>query len=368
VTITASKTQLAPGLTPYQQAFAHGLPIVMLSNATYSAYDGLNAAGWSHAISVGLLRTTLGFTGVSMTDSLSGTAAARGVTTSSLAIKAAQAGTDMILLTGSESSSAAAYTALVNATTAGTISTTTLQTSYTRILAMKASIPAPTQDTTKPAMTAPVSRLYGGSLLGTSTVPVRSSWSASDACGISQYGLDRSTNGAAWAAQGLPSSLSTSLAQSLTLGSTYRYTARATDGAGNTASWTAGSPFRPLLSEQTSTAITYAGTWISTGNSYASGGTLRYSTASGAAATYAFTASSVAWVAMVGPSRGSAAVYLDGLHVATINLYSATFGARRIVYAASFSTSGPHSLRIVNLGTTGHSRVDVDAFVRLVPA
>jgi hypothetical protein len=299
---------------------------------------------------------------------LSGTAAARGVTTSSLAIKAAQAGTDMILLTGSESSSAAAYTALVNATTAGTISTTTLQTSYTRILAMKASIPAPTQDTTKPAMTAPVSRLYGGSLLGTSTVPVRSSWSASDACGISQYGLDRSTNGAAWAAQGLPSSLSTSLAQSLTLGSTYRYTARATDGAGNTASWTAGSPFRPLLSEQTSTAITYAGTWISTGNSYASGGTLRYSTASGAAATYAFTASSVAWVAMVGPSRGSAAVYLDGLHVATINLYSATFGARRIVYAASFSTSGPHSLRIVNLGTTGHSRVDVDAFVRLVPA
>jgi beta-N-acetylhexosaminidase len=368
VTITASKTQLAPGLTPYQKAFGHGLPIVMLSNATYSAYDGVNAAGWSHAISVGLLRTTLGFTGVSMTDSLSGIAAARGVTTSSLAIKAAQAGTDMILVTGSESNSAAVYSALVNAKTAGSISTTTLQASYSRILALKASLPAPTHDTTTPTMKAPVSRLYAGSLLGTSTVSVRTSWSASDPCGISRYSLDRSTNGAAWAAQSLPTALSTSLAQSLVRGSTYRYTARATDGAGNTASWTSGSAFRPLLSEQTSTAITYHGTWYSIGNTYASGGTLRYSTATGASATYSFTASSVAWVAMVGPSRGSAAVYLDGIHVATINLYSATFGARRIVYAASFSTSGPHTLRIVNLGTAGHSRVDVDAFVRLVPA
>ena len=51
----------------------------MLSNATYTAYDSASAAGWSHAISVDLLRTALGFQGVTITDSLNGTAAARGV-------------------------------------------------------------------------------------------------------------------------------------------------------------------------------------------------------------------------------------------------------------------------------------------------
>ena len=53
----------------------------MLSNATYTAYDSVNAAGWSHAISVTLLRHDLGFKGVTITDSLDGTAHARGVAT-----------------------------------------------------------------------------------------------------------------------------------------------------------------------------------------------------------------------------------------------------------------------------------------------
>ena len=56
------------------------------------------------------------------------------------------------------------------------------------------------------------------------------------------------------------------------------------------------------------------------------------------------------------------------MRVATINLYSSTYLARPIVYATTVSTGVGHTLRIVNLGTAGHSRVDVDAFVRLVPA
>ena len=67
------------------------------------AYDAHRAAGWSQAISVGLLRQTLGFTGISITDSLTGTAAARGLSAAALAIRAAQAGTDMILVSGTES-------------------------------------------------------------------------------------------------------------------------------------------------------------------------------------------------------------------------------------------------------------------------
>src|SRR5207253_1886324 len=98
VTITASKSALAPGLLPYQKAIGSHVPLIMLSNATYTAYDAASAAGWSHAIAVDLLRNTLGFSGVTITDSLSGTAAARGLSTTSLALRAARAGTDMILL------------------------------------------------------------------------------------------------------------------------------------------------------------------------------------------------------------------------------------------------------------------------------
>ena len=114
--------------------------MIMLSNATYPAYDSANAAGWSHAIGVTLLRGSMGFTGVTITDSLDGAAKARGVSTASLAIRAAAAGTDMILVSGTEASTAADYTALVNAVKAGTIPLAGLKASFTRILALKASL------------------------------------------------------------------------------------------------------------------------------------------------------------------------------------------------------------------------------------
>ena len=131
VTITASKTALAPGLKPYMTAIGHHIPMIMLSNATYPAYDSANAAGWSHAIGVTLLRGSMGFTGVTITDSLDGAAKARGVSTASLAIRAAAAGTDMILISGTEASTAADYTALINAVKAGTIPLAGLKASYT---------------------------------------------------------------------------------------------------------------------------------------------------------------------------------------------------------------------------------------------
>jgi beta-N-acetylhexosaminidase len=363
-TITASASTLAPGLQPYQKAIANGIPMIMLSNATYTAYDSANAAGWSHAINTDLLRTSLGFTGVTITDSLTGTAKSRGVTATSLAIKAAKAGTDMLMLTGSEASTAASYTALVQAAQSGSISASRLQASYTRIMALKATLTGPTADSHGPTVHAPTSRLYSVTTLGTTTTPVRTSWSASDGCGISTYTLERRVSGGSWAVQ--TSGLVTSLTQSLTFGATYRYAARATDGAGNTSGLIEGPAFEPVLSQQTSIAITYHGTWTPVSNSYASGGTLRYSTAAGASATYTFTGVGVSWVAYRGANRGQAAIYLDGVYAGTVNMYSSVYYARQVVYAASWATSGTHTLRVVNLGTSGHSRVDVDAFVRLI--
>src|SRR5215212_3572920 len=137
VTIRQSVSALRPGLRPYTRGILLGLPIVMLSNATYPAWDPRYAAGWSVAINTTLLRTQLGFKGVTMTDSLDGTAAARGYATSYLALRAAQAGTDMLLVTGSETTSARVFSSLVDQARAGHISLTRLRASYNRILALK---------------------------------------------------------------------------------------------------------------------------------------------------------------------------------------------------------------------------------------
>ncbi|HTG39994.1 MAG TPA: glycoside hydrolase family 3 N-terminal domain-containing protein [Methylomirabilota bacterium] len=140
VTIRASRAALAPGLLPYRMAIRHAIPLIMLSNATYPAYDARNAAGWSHAIGVTLLRHDLGFTGVTITDSLDGTAKARGLWTRVLAVSAARAGTDMILTTGSEASTRGVYATLLRQAELGSIPLATLRASYDRILALKAGL------------------------------------------------------------------------------------------------------------------------------------------------------------------------------------------------------------------------------------
>jgi len=127
-------------LEPYRAAVANHLPIVMLSNATYPAYDAANAAGWSRAIGTDLLRHDLGFKGVTMTDSLDGTAHARGVSSASLALKAARAGTDLILLTGSQATSGAVFDALYQAAKSGSLDRTSMLASYARIRDLKAGL------------------------------------------------------------------------------------------------------------------------------------------------------------------------------------------------------------------------------------
>lgn len=364
VTIPASSATLAPGLQPYQKAIGHEIPMVMLSNATYTAYDSANAAGWSHAISVGLLRTTMGFTGVSITDSLSGTAAARGVTATSLAVKAAQAGTDMIMLTGSEASTNASYSTLILDAESGTIALATLQASYSRILALKARVASAVADATPAMVKPPLSGFYAGSTLGSTTAPVRSWWSATDPCGISSYTLERRVNGGPWAVQPLSSVTATSDSQALAFGSTWRYVVRASDGAGNLSGWAYGASEEPLLRQQSS-VVRYGGAWTVGYSAGYSGGSTQYASGAGAWASYTFTGSSIGWVAAIGPGRGSAKIYIDGGYQRTVSLYSSTTALRRVAYAFTWAAQGTHTIRIVVVGTAGHPRVDVDGFVRL---
>jgi hypothetical protein len=56
-------------------------------------------------------------------------------------------------------------------------------------------------------------------------------------------------------------------------------------------------------------------------------------------------------------------VFMDGRYVRTVNLHAAGAHPRRIVFEQHWATSGAHSITIEVLGTAGHPRVDVDAFL-----
>jgi hypothetical protein len=217
-----------------------------------------------------------------------------------------------------------------------------------------------------PTVTAPNPSLYANTTLSTSTVRVKNGWSACDADGISSFKLQRQVNGGSWSTVSLSSALATSINQSLTKGTTYRYRVRATDKSGLSSFYAYGPSFKPIVTDQTSSVVSYSGTWKTGSPSSCYGGSVKYSYASGAAATYSFSGSSGAWVAYKGPTRGSAQVWVDGVLMATVNLYSTTTKARPVVYVFNWSGNGSHTIRIVNLATSGHGRIDIDAFYRLL--
>jgi beta-N-acetylhexosaminidase len=140
VRIDATRQDLDPGLGPYRLAIRGRIPLIMLSNAVYSAFDSHNAAGWSRAISRSLLRDKLDFHGLTITDSLDAAAHARRMPIDVLATRATSAGTDLILVTGPEAASAHVYSSLLSAARAGRIDRALLRASYERIITLKAQL------------------------------------------------------------------------------------------------------------------------------------------------------------------------------------------------------------------------------------
>ena len=136
VELTVSRQEIGRSdLVPFRAAIAGGVPIVMISNATYPALDS-KPAPWSTKI-LSLLRDDLGFRGVTISDALDGAAATRGRALASVATLAAEAGVDLLLLTGSEASSAAAFERVAGTAERGRISRAALEASYHRIMTLK---------------------------------------------------------------------------------------------------------------------------------------------------------------------------------------------------------------------------------------
>jgi GH25 family lysozyme M1 (1,4-beta-N-acetylmuramidase) len=215
-----------------------------------------------------------------------------------------------------------------------------------------------------PIVSTPGTGLFAGRTL-TTAVPIRVLWTAKDPSGISRNWLQRRTNAGSWVGGTLVSPTAAYWDATIASGSSMQPRVRSTDRKSNTSDWVSGKTSRAAIFQQTSPSVTWRGTWRTTTTTAASGGSLKYSTARGAVATFSFTGSSMAWVAAKGPTRGSATVYVDGVYIRTVSLYAKSGQSRAVVFAINWGTNAAHKVEIVNAGTTGHSRVDVDAFLRL---
>ncbi len=196
-----------------------------------------------------------------------------------------------------------------------------------------------------------------------STIPLVVSWNGTDATsGVNHYTLSQSKNGGAFTT--VATVTTKSRVVQLAPGNTYRFEVTATDNAGNTSAAKAGSTYTLTLLQENSSSIKYSGGWTRQAVTGASGGDVDYATVAGKTATLSFTGIQAAWVSTLGSNRGSATVKLDSGSAATVSTNATATKAAQIVDFVK-TTSAAHKLLITVLGTSGHPRVDVDAFVVL---
>ena len=94
-------------------------------------------------------------------------------------------------------------------------------------------------------------------------------------------------------------------------------------------------------------SVSYSGNWVSAQQPGAgSGDTAMLSTASGSQVRYAFSGTSVRWIGYRDTHAGTADVYLDGMHVTTVDTYSTVPKANVVLYSASGLSPGQHLLAI----------------------
>jgi beta-N-acetylhexosaminidase len=142
VTVPASRTALARDLIPFKRAIAAGVPAIMVGTAIYPAYGDHVPAAYSPSIVTKLLRGTLHFRGVTMSDDLDTAAVWSHIPPPQAAVQAVKVGIDLVYIAGVNGSGGdaigeQAYAALLRAAQDGRLPRTALEASYARIAALK---------------------------------------------------------------------------------------------------------------------------------------------------------------------------------------------------------------------------------------
>lgn len=213
----------------------------------------------------------------------------------------------------------------------------------------------------------------------TGAVRVRLRWCATGcSTDVARYELQESADGGVtYAAVPLPTATTKTVVRPLQPGAAkYRYRLRAQDHAGNWGAYRTGTAFgltayqEDPLAGATTHPVTYpSGVWSRGALTGSYGGYVRYVSTAGATARLSVPVGgkSVAWVSNRASSRGKADVWVDGVFVATLDLYRAATQMRQVVWSRALDPHVAHTVEVRvradrNASSTG-ARVDVDAFV-----
>ncbi len=224
---------------------------------------------------------------------------------------------------------------------------------------------APGADLTSPVSTAgAMTPKVDSALSSTGGIPTRFTWTASDVgTGIASQQLQVMRDSGSWQSVSVTAS-QRSASLSLKPSSTYTVRVRATDRAGHVGTWSS-KTIKTSVYQETSTRWTWSSGWRRVSSSSASGGYTRYTTKAGAKARATVSARSIAIVSPKSSGRGAARIYVDGVKVATVKLYSSPTGARRVLFQQTWASTTTHTVTVEVVGTSGHPRVDIDALIVL---
>jgi hypothetical protein len=240
--------------------------------------------------------------------------------------------------------------------TAGNVSATSVSDSIT----------VQSSDVTPPNPVTAVSHIVYG--VGQSSFPVRISWTGGSdnpgGSGVAGYVIQRQVNGGAFTTVATVNHPTLTYQANLSTSSaTYRYRVLVKDaGRGLTSSGKYTPTFRTLSYSESSSSVKYTGAWSTTSSSIYVGGKAKWGQAANASASLTFTGNRIGWLSRTGPIYGTARVYINGSLASTVNLFSATYTDKRIVFQRSFTSSTARTIRVVVSGTAGHPRVTLDQF------
>jgi beta-N-acetylhexosaminidase len=136
-TVEATQAQLEAGLLPFKAAIRAGVPMVMVSNAVYVAYDSDAPAVLSERVVRGELRERLGFEGVVISDDLEASSILAITTPAEAAVRAAISGVDLLMFARTGEPAAEAAERLLRTAKRGRLSRSELEASYRRIVALR---------------------------------------------------------------------------------------------------------------------------------------------------------------------------------------------------------------------------------------
>ncbi len=228
-------------------------------------------------------------------------------------------------------------------------------------------------DATPPEVGVPEPRFVAGTTIaaGEPRIPVRVSFAATDpTSGLERTELERRRDLADWTAVDLGDPTATVASVRLPDDDAveWRFRARARDAAGAWSDHSASGTITVHSTQEGSGAWTWLGDWTTRAMDDAFGPSIR--TADGAPAIGELTlrGRQVALVAPRGPGLGIAEIRLDGVAVATVDLYAPAADPRRIVWQASLA-GGDHTLAVVVTGdanaAASGTRIAIDAVVEL---